>query len=93
MATRAATGRISMHRAPHPQFQRQLAPALVLVFAAAAITGCSAGSKDRPLRADLQAIHSIHGDPDAIGSLDATAPPADLTQYRHATAPHRKPAS
>jgi hypothetical protein len=81
-----------MHRTPRPRFQRQLLPAIVLVLTTAAMTGCSADSKDRTLRADLQAIRSIHGDPDAIGSLDATAPPADLAQYRHATAHRLKPA-
>ena len=57
--------------------------AIVLGLGAAPTLGCdSANEPDHSLRADVAAIRGAHGDPDAIGALDATAPPPDLNEYR-----------
>jgi hypothetical protein len=60
--------------------------ALALTLIAAPIIGCdSYPQPDHNLRADLAAIRTSHGDPDAIGSLDETAPPSNLNDYRRPT--------
>jgi hypothetical protein len=60
------------------------AVAVLAIPLIAAATGCNAADSACPnLRADLVAIRSAHRDPDAIGSLDATAPPINLDRYRH----------
>ncbi len=62
----------------------RLAAATLLSFAAAATLGCSA-ARGYSLRNDLAALHT-QTDADDIGAIDATAPPANLDDYRHARA-------
>ncbi len=66
------------------EFLRRLGCAgLLLTLAAAPIVGCnSANEPDRSMSADLAAIRIAHSDANDIGSLDATAPPANLNDYR-----------
>jgi hypothetical protein len=62
--------------------------AIAISLVAAATTGCNATGSDNPsLRNDLAAIRTAHGDPDSIGSLDATAPPPNLDTYRRSAGP------
>jgi hypothetical protein len=67
--------------APTHAVRRLAAAAILLGFAAFPAVGCDSANQP-DLRADLAAIHSAHGDPEAIGTLDATAPPPDLNAYR-----------
>jgi len=55
--------------------------ALALTLFAASALGCNA-SQDPGLRTNLAALRAAHGDSSDIGSLDETAPPANLDQYR-----------
>lgn len=74
------------HSAASHIISRFVFATLMLVPIAAPTIGCgSVKQPDHSLRADLAAIHSAHDDADAIGSLDATAPPPDLNQYRRPT--------
>jgi hypothetical protein len=60
--------------------------ALTTVLLAATLApaiGCASGEQpNRSLRADLAVLRSAKDDPEAIGTLDATAPPPDLNEYR-----------
>jgi hypothetical protein len=76
---------------PNPVAQSTAArvAAAALTLIAAATLGCSASadpSSNPDLRSDLAAIRAVHGDSEAIGSLDASAQPLDLNRY-HRTAP------
>jgi hypothetical protein len=86
---RPVTGRIAMnahHSAASHSISRFVSAGFLLALTAAPTIGCgSVKQPDHSLRADLAAIHSAHDDADAIGSLDATAPPPDLNQYRRPT--------
>ena len=74
------------HSAASHSISRFVFAGFLLALAAAPTIGCDpANQPDHSLRADLAAIHSAHEDPDDIGSLDATAPPPDLNQYRRPT--------
>ncbi len=79
--------------APFHAVRRLAAVAVILGIVCVPALGCDSNSEDQPdhsLRADVAAIRSIHGDPDAIGTLDATAPPSDLSAYGK---PEYRPAS
>ena len=63
--------------------RRPLFATSILALVAGPTLGCDSSIRpDHTLRADLSAIRAIHGDPEAIGALDSTAPPADLNDYR-----------
>jgi hypothetical protein len=56
---------------------------LMLGLATVPTVGCDSGDQpDHSLRSDVAALRAAHGNPDQIGSLDETAPPTDLNQYR-----------
>jgi hypothetical protein len=70
-------------QAPSHTLRRLVFAASTTALAAFPAIGCdSVNQPDRNLRAGAAAIRSLHGDADAIGALDATAPPADLNDYR-----------
>jgi hypothetical protein len=79
-------GRIAMNAhnsAPFHALRHLAISALILGFATAPMMGCGSGSQSKQsLRAELATLRTAHGDPDSIGTLDATAPPPDLNEYR-----------
>jgi hypothetical protein len=67
------------------RFARTAVAALAISLMTSAATGCNAGDGGDPnLRSDLASIRNVHGNPDAIGSLDPSATPANLDAYQHA---------
>jgi hypothetical protein len=90
--------KLNLHPGGFPMIPHQPAPshrctrttiaALALGLVTAATLGCNA-SQDQNLRTNLAALRAAHADPDAIGSLDATAPPTNLDDYRRHPATFR----